>query len=245
MFLLGDLNVDFLEKDSKRKSIRLLKNFATSSGPSQVINAPTRITNISQTMLDLIFVNIEHRIIDSGVIPMSISDHSLVYCTLKTGVRKASPKVIFVPLLQIFQRWFFYQWNDIENIPWHVVENETNIDDAVITWNKLFSDVADAHAPIKNRPISGNKTPWMSPKIKETMRDRDYHHRKAIRSHLNYHWNGICIESCGIQLTVKWNQPNRNTMSIWLKIIKEMKKWYGKRWRMQPIRIRNVRPQVQ
>ena len=80
MFLLGDLNVDFLEKVSKRKSIRLLKNFATSSGLSQVINAPTRITNISQTIIDLIFVNNEHCIIDSGVIPMSISDHSLVYC---------------------------------------------------------------------------------------------------------------------------------------------------------------------
>ena len=78
MFLLGNLNVDFLEKDSKCKSIRLLKNFATSSGLSQVINAPTRITNISQTMIDLIFVNNEHRIIDSGVIPMSISDHSCV-----------------------------------------------------------------------------------------------------------------------------------------------------------------------
>ena len=45
IFLLGDLNVDFFEKDSKRKSIRLLKNFATSSCLSQVINAPTRITN--------------------------------------------------------------------------------------------------------------------------------------------------------------------------------------------------------
>ena len=131
-------------------------------------------------MIDLIFVNNEHRIIDSGVIPMSISDHSLVYCTLKTGVRKASPRVIEYRSYKSFNADSFI--NDIENIPRHVVENETNIDDAVITWNKLFSDVADAHAPIKNRRISGNKTPWMSPKIKEAMRDRDYHHRKAIKS---------------------------------------------------------------
>ena len=84
---------------------------------------------------------------------MSISDHSLVYCTLKTGVRKASPKVSEYRSYKSFNADSFI--NDIENIPRHVVENETNIDDAVITWNKLFSDVADAHAPIKNRRISG------------------------------------------------------------------------------------------
>ena len=177
----------FSRKIQNANWIRLLKNFATSSGLSQVISAPTRITNISQTMIDLIFVNNEHRIIDSGVIPMSINDHSLVYCTLKTGVRKASPKVIEYRSYKCFNADSFI--NDIENIHWHVVENETNIDDAVIAWNKLFSDVAHAHAPIKNRCVSGKKTPWMSPKIKEAMRDRDYHHRKAIKSHLNYHWN--------------------------------------------------------
>ena len=34
---------------------------------------------------------------------------------------------------------------DLGNVPWHVVENENNIDDALLTWNKLFSEVADDH----------------------------------------------------------------------------------------------------
>ena len=176
---MGDLNVDFLDKDSKRKSSRLLRNFAISSSLSQLINAPTRVTDQSQTMIDLIFVNNEHRIIDSGVIPMPLSDHFLVYCTLKTGVRKAVPKVIEYRSYKYFNADSFL--NDLEHVPWHVVEDEANIDDAVLTWNTLFSDVADVHAPIKKRRVQS--------KIKESMRDGDYHHRKAIKSNSNYHWN--------------------------------------------------------
>ena len=70
---------------------------------------------------------------------------------------------------------------DLEGVPWHGVENEDNIDDAVCTWNKLFSDIADSHAPVKRRRVRGALLPWMNTKINEAMQDRDYHHRKAIR----------------------------------------------------------------
>ena len=77
---------------------------------------------------------------------------------------------------------------DLKHVPWFECENESNVDDAVLTWNKLFTSIADAHAPIKRRRVCGNKIPWMTSKIREAMRDRDYHHRKAIKSSSNYHW---------------------------------------------------------
>jgi hypothetical protein len=48
-------------------------------------------------------------------------------------------------------------------------------------WNKLFCDIADAHAPVRCQ--------WMNSKISEAMQDRDYHHRKAVKSNKTYHWN--------------------------------------------------------
>ena len=77
---------------------------------------------------------------------------------------------------------------DLEGVPWHLIENEDNIDDAVCTWNKLFLDIADSHAPVKRRRVRGVSLPWMNTKINEVMRDRDYHHRKAIRSNSSFHW---------------------------------------------------------
>ena len=187
IILLGDLNVDFLGNGLKHASSRLLRNFAISSSLTQVIKAPTRITSTSRTMLDLIFVNNEHRIIDSGVIPVSISDHFLVYCTLKTGVRKGLPKVIEYRSYKHSNEGIFL--NNLEYVPRHVVENETNVEDAVLMWNKLFSGIANIHASIKKKRISGQKMPWLSPKIRESMCDRDYRHRKAMKSNSDYHWN--------------------------------------------------------
>ena len=42
------------------------------------------------------------------------------------------------------------------NVPWHIVENESNIDDALLTWDKLFSEVADSHAPVKGDVLKGH-----------------------------------------------------------------------------------------
>ena len=40
-----------------------------------------------------------------------------------------------------------------------IVQNEDNVDDAVLTWNKLFLEVADSHAPIKRRRMKGIQPP--------------------------------------------------------------------------------------
>ena len=60
-----------------------------------------------------------------------------------------------------------YNWddflNDLNEFRWRLVDNEDNINDAVLTWNKLFSEVADNHTQIKrshvNRLINSG---WMT-----------------------------------------------------------------------------------
>ena len=83
----------------------------------------------------------------SGVILSSISDHSLVFCILKVGVTKAKPRIIEFRSYKSYNANTFIE--DLNNVPWHVVQNEDNVDDAVLTWNKLFLEVADSHAPIE------------------------------------------------------------------------------------------------
>ena len=55
-------------------------------------------------------------------------------------------------------------------------------------WEKLFKDYADHHAPIKSRRVKGMSTPWVSDKLLEVRRDRDFHRRKALSSNSQYHW---------------------------------------------------------
>ena len=106
-------------------------------------------------------------------------------CT-QSRCHKISPRTIEYRSYKSFDTEAFNQ--DLASVPWHVVENENNIDDAVLTWKKLFSEIADAQAPLKKRRLKGVAVPWMNDKIRVAMRDRDYHHRKAVKSNSSYHW---------------------------------------------------------
>ena len=60
----------------------------------QLIDTPTRITENSNTLIDLIFANNNHRIVASAVLHVNLSDHSLIYCVIKAGVRRTPGRVI-------------------------------------------------------------------------------------------------------------------------------------------------------
>ena len=74
--LMGDSNIDQL---GKRSASRLPKSFASENDMKQLINELTRITEYSKTLIDLLFTNREHKIVQSGIIHTMLSDHSLVF----------------------------------------------------------------------------------------------------------------------------------------------------------------------
>ena len=96
----------------------------------------------------MIIVNNEDRIVKSGVVPVPLSDHYLVFCIIKVGIRnKSKPKLIEYRSYKNFNANDFN--NDLRNVPWHVIESESDVDEALSTWTNLFSAVADDHAPIR------------------------------------------------------------------------------------------------
>ena len=99
---------------------------------------------------------------------------------------KGSPRTIEYGLFKDYSRDAFL--NDLNNVPWYLVDNEDNIDGAVLIWNTLFLEVVDSHAPVKWRLVNGINSVWMTSKTSDAMRDRGYHHRKARKSGSTYHW---------------------------------------------------------
>ena len=69
-----------------------------------------------------------------------------------------------------------------------MVDLNGDVDPTVEMWNTLFTDVANRHAPIKKTRIKGAKTPSMTSDLKNAMRDRDFHHAKAIKTNSKCHW---------------------------------------------------------
>ena len=188
--ILGDLNADMMasSKLPKRDKQELL-NFSRAYNFTQLIKEPTRITDTSRTMIDLVVANNKHRIVKSGVVPVPLSDHFLVFCIIKADITtKAKPRILEYRSYKNFNSILFN--DDLRNIPWHIVENEDNVDDALFTWNKMFSEVADQHAPVKSRRVKGTPLPWMNSQISDTMKERDWAHRKAQKSSNSArHWS--------------------------------------------------------
>ena len=77
LFLVGDINVDFLP-EVEAPSARKLKHIFDVYGLHQLIAEPTRVTRFSQTLIDLCITNSPWSIAKSGVVQLSISDHALV-----------------------------------------------------------------------------------------------------------------------------------------------------------------------
>ena len=111
----------------------------------------------------------------------------LVYCVFKSGLMKVPPKTLEYRSFKSYNKSAFRQ--DLKNVPWQVaLNNPEDLEGCVQTWNKLFTQVAEDHAPTKTRRVRGTPTPWMTSEIATLMRDRNYHLKKAKGNKTNFHW---------------------------------------------------------
>lgn len=92
-----------------------MKSFAVVNDIKQLLNEPTRITAYSKTLIDLIFTNREHKIVQSGIIHTTLSDHSLFFCVMKGGVPKLPPRKFEYRSFKNYNKTEFI--NDLNEVP--------------------------------------------------------------------------------------------------------------------------------
>ena len=89
IFILGDLNCNVLDiSDGKAGA---LMDFCSTFNLTQVIKQPTRRTDLSETLIDVIIVTNKYLVKTSGVRPVTISDHDLAFITLNLKCRRLKP----------------------------------------------------------------------------------------------------------------------------------------------------------
>ena len=150
--LMGDSNIDRL---GKRSASRFPKSFAIDNDMKQLINELTRITEYSKTLIGLIFTNREHKIVLSGIIHTTLSNHSLVFCVMKGGVPKLPPKKFEHRSFKNDNKMKFV--NDLSQVPGSVIDGVENVSDVAFLWERLFSEIANEHALLKIKRAKGSK----------------------------------------------------------------------------------------
>lgn len=61
---------------------------------NEVLTEPTRVSAKSKTLIDLVITNSKEKLTHTGVYPLSISGHYLIYAIRKIGIPRGQPRVI-------------------------------------------------------------------------------------------------------------------------------------------------------
>ena len=121
-----------------------------------------------------------HKIVQTEVIDYHLSDQNNILCVLKGSIPKLPSRIKESRSFKNYCKYSFI--NELNEVPLTVIDS---VDGAVFLWEKLFCGVSDSHASIKKR-LKGYSTPWMTEKLYEIRRDRDYHLRKAHKTISKY-----------------------------------------------------------
>ncbi|CAB3993520.1 Hypothetical predicted protein [Paramuricea clavata] len=148
---------------------------------TQLVNFTTRPP--SNTCLDHIWCTTEDNIVRISVPQIGLSDHFPV-CFIRKfngGLCKAkSHLTIKYRCFKMFDSAKFIK--DLENVPWQeLAAIDTDPDAALDTFERLFNNHINDHAPMKEKRVKlWRQPPWMKPEILSILKKRDRLLKEAI-----------------------------------------------------------------
>ena len=123
--IMGDLNCDMLLHNSKCVK---LEEMMSDYGLVQKVREPTRVTQTSQTQIDLMFTtDVIGAVLDSvGCIELGLSEHSLIYGVV-TGCSKRG--VNTMRLVRCFSKCILKRLvAELDAAPWQVMDAHDDMD---------------------------------------------------------------------------------------------------------------------
>ena len=112
---------------------------------------PTRVTTSSSTLIDHVISSKPETIKETKTLELGISDHMLVYVSLKTKLRRPPPKIINARSYSKFDLNEFRK--DVEKAPWSVCSVFDDMEDVYWAWGHLFNNICNKHAPYRQVKI--------------------------------------------------------------------------------------------
>ena len=171
VYILGDMNIDLFKHHTHLPTGRYL-DMLYSHNLLPVITKPTRITSHTATLIDHIYTNTANRLI-SGVIPVDISDHLPIFCTVETSVKQQNGHFYFRDYSK-FNTESYIQ--DICTVDWDVIFGQSNnLHEATDRTIGTIKSIVKKHAPLKQ--VSRNKQkqlqkPWITKGILKSIKTK-------------------------------------------------------------------------
>ena len=228
IWILGDINVDFLNRDdeNRAKYLRIFKKY----GLRQYIEEITRPNTHGGTCIDWIVSNSDF-VRSAGVASDFISDHFTTFIIRKKD--RENNKFVYRTLrdLSNFDADIFK--NLLRNENWEHFDNSDNVQELWTIYYKKVYDILAIMCPLKRYKQREIVTPWLTPEIYRAMRERDKfinlfkisrlpEHLVKARQHRN-RVNSLVCKAKGNYIKTQLNQNSKNPKKFW-RIIKDLTK---------------------
>ena len=152
-----------------------------------IIQEAIRSTISSRIVLDVIVTTTKDPISSSGVFPLGISDHDLIYATIRIKSNRPTPKFIKTRNFKKMDEEKFK--HDLECSPFHIASIFDEPDDQLWVWEQLFDDISNEHAPWKEIKARSFSSPWITCEIRHKMNRRYKLFKAAISSKCPKQWS--------------------------------------------------------
>ena len=186
IFILGDLNCNLLNANDTGS--KCLLDFCNGFNLTQLIERPTRTTETSESLIHVILAFNKSLISKTNVFTNSISDHDLIVASLNLKKPRATHTYISTRSFKNFKKDAFL--DDISSAPWSLVDIFDDPDDKLDTFNSLFHQILDQHAPVKTVKLRARPNPFIDDNIRGLMRSRDHWQRLARQTNDPAMWSG-------------------------------------------------------
>ena len=193
--MLGDFNAGNTYLDQKFQNHStispyeiLLKDLFWMSNMKQLINEPTRYSDVNNTanLRDLLVVSNDNMISNSGVFPsFSKIDHLPIFATLKIAAPSTSR--------QTKQIWDYKHMDPdkltrlLLDIDWDRLL-DCDLDDATDNLTDALMTAAKTAIPIRTISHKNNDKPWFNTELKSQIRKRDRLFHTAKKRNTPYDW---------------------------------------------------------
>ena len=176
MILLGDLNYDYVVNESLHTNP--VHDIEALYEMSQLITEKTRVTQNTESTLDIILTTNPGLHKRSGVIKKTLSDHYMTFTELSLP-KKTSQDLQNTVTFRNYGHFDESEFvNDIQsNDLLNGRHGEIKWED----WKNAFLSLSNKHAPIKTARLKVRSNPWMTSDIVKLMYKRDKFHELAVK----------------------------------------------------------------
>ena len=237
LLVLGDLNADLhfergIQKDMRtgKMLLRLLKSLNLHN----MIQQPTRITETTETLIDLIITSNKSKVIKAGTFNTGTSDHHLVYAGLHLRIKNQRPTLKEVRdykniNIEAVKR-------DFGQAPWNACTALESLEDSTWAWEQLFKSVLNKHVKIRKAKVKSNSLLWMNSAVRKEMNIRYKLLKRAQKSLSPENWKrykrqrnyvtSLCKKTEAQYWKTKF-ENSENATTFW-RTVKEMQGKRGK-----------------